>query len=35
LSYDDVMAIGKADGVTCSYAAGTITLRLPTVPALA
>ncbi len=33
LSYDDVMAIAKADGVGCSCAEGTITLRLPIVPA--
>jgi hypothetical protein len=33
LSYDDVMAIAKADGVSCSCAEGTITLRLPIVSA--
>jgi hypothetical protein len=33
LTYDDVITIGRADGVGCSYADGTITLRLPVVPA--
>lgn len=35
LTCDDVMTIGKADGVGCSYADGIITLRLPIVPARA
>lgn len=33
LSCDDVMAVARADGVSCSCAGGTITLRLPVVPA--
>jgi hypothetical protein len=33
LTYDDVMTIGKANGVPCSCADGTISLRLPTMAA--
>ncbi|MEP6998532.1 MAG: hypothetical protein ABI900_12850 [Betaproteobacteria bacterium] len=33
LTYDDVIAVGKASGVTCSCLDGTITLRLRAAPA--
>ncbi len=32
LTYDDVIAVGKASGVTCSCLDGTITLRLRAAP---
>ncbi len=35
LTYDDVIAVGKANGVKCAWLDGTITLRLRAAPAAA
>jgi hypothetical protein len=32
LTYDDVATLARADGVACSHATDTVTLRLPTLP---
>jgi hypothetical protein len=34
LTYDDIVTVGKAHGIACTYADGTVTLHLRTLPAV-